>query len=791
MTSAQKNPVVAATTGEAQGINSPQQDSTPAAAKRLIEAFPCCNIKPGSKRPSGNAWQENPITPEQWAGAGVGVVCGPVEGFTTAVHGLDADIPHPEAAAAFKAWLDQYLAELGGMPLERVGKAPKFLVPFRFDDGEPLAKGEFTSKALWKDGIKGDNADKVQLEVLGAGNQFVAYATHPDTGKPYEWSGGQIHDIEPHELPALSRDNLAAIKAEFLRIMAEHGLAEDTLAVAKAAPAKPRANVSANDGGIIEKVVEAYRIGDILSGAGYTKTGTRWRCPDSSSGIPGVVLLTGDDGKERVYSHHGSDALANGYANDVFDVVVALEYGGAFSQAVRAEANKLDPEGQRQRQQEYMAANDAERKKLERDAASADAKAGRKAADDAEQEAATSDDLPPFPDDLIALPHGLGELQNYVYGTMIYPSPAAAGFTALAIYTSLAQSHLTINSMGGLGFNEQYMMLGGTGSGKEGTRKPFRYIHERLKRQVFNAGALPQILRSAPSSKQGLHKHLEDDNSLVMLSDEFGEWLCTTESGSPTQQALGYLMEIYSSALETVHPGGAVMNRYTPVKNPRVTLYTTSTAERMIETMTASQADSGSYNRFVYLPMGKTPSEKRYEGFEFEPCQRTMEPLEWLVAQSGTVYISPEAGERFKEQDMSVTEPIKHIDPPFGGRLGEQAIKLAGLVALSDKRTTISADDMDTAFALRVGLYKRTRALFAGEDAISDKHISVKAADQIRGRLEQKAVLYRSQLPAFSRAYRRLSVAEQNAVVVSLVEDGSMIQAEGSKARFESQLFDG
>jgi hypothetical protein len=140
---------------------------------------------------------------------------------------------------------------------------------------------------------------------------------------------------------------------------------------------------------------------------------------------------------------------------------------------------------------------------------------------------------------------------------------------------------------------------------------------------------------------------------------------------------------------------------------------------------------------------------------------------------------------------MSVTEPIKHIDPPFGGRLGEQAIKLAGLVALSDKRTTISADDMDTAFALRVGLYKRTRALFAGEDAISDKHISVKAADQIRGRLEQKAVLYRSQLPAFSRAYRRLSVAEQNAVVVSLVEDGSMIQAEGSKARFESQLFDG
>jgi hypothetical protein len=98
---------------------------------------------------------------------------------------------------------------------------------------------------------------------------------------------------------------------------------------------------------------------------------------------------------------------------------------------------------------------------------------------------------------------------------------------------------------------------------------------------------------------------------------------------------------------------------------------------------------------------------------------------------------------------------------------------------------------MNVAFSLRVGLYKRTKALFDGEGAISNQHITTKAADQIRAALERKPVLYRSQLPLYSRQYKQLSVAEQNAVVVSLIEDGSMRQAEGSKSRFTSHLFDG
>jgi len=86
--------------------------------------------------------------------------------------------------------------------------------------------------------------------------------------------------------------------------------------------------------------------------------------PDSSSGVPGIVLLHGDDGRERLYSHHGeADPLSNlnndGHSLDVFDVICIFEYGGDFSKAVAELAPDVDPEGQKQRQRDHMAAKEA------------------------------------------------------------------------------------------------------------------------------------------------------------------------------------------------------------------------------------------------------------------------------------------------------------------------------------------------------------------------------------------------------------------------------------------------
>jgi hypothetical protein len=136
-------------------------------------------------------------------------------------------------------------------------------------------------------------------------------------------------------------------------------------AKASKATSKPRPTVTGEQAGIIGKVLDAYSdIGAIIDQYDYKRAGSRWRCPNSTSGIPGVVRLTGSDGRERLYSHHGeADPLSNlnndGHALDVFDVLVALEYGGDFSRAVCELAKDLDPEGQRQRQRDHMAAKSA------------------------------------------------------------------------------------------------------------------------------------------------------------------------------------------------------------------------------------------------------------------------------------------------------------------------------------------------------------------------------------------------------------------------------------------------
>ena len=162
--------------------------------------------------------------------------------------------------------------------------------------------------------------------------------------------------LDPHD------DNHPLIKACVEAYEAE---AQKQEATASKATLKPRPTVTGEQAGIIGKVLDAYSdIGALIDQYDYKRAGSRWRCPNSTSGIPGVVRLTGSDGRERLYSHHGeADPLSNlnndGHALDVFDVLVALEYGGDFSRAVCELAKDLDPEGQKQRQRDHMAAKEA------------------------------------------------------------------------------------------------------------------------------------------------------------------------------------------------------------------------------------------------------------------------------------------------------------------------------------------------------------------------------------------------------------------------------------------------
>ena len=84
-----------------------------------------------------------------------------------------------------------------------------------------------------------------------------------------------------------------------------------------------------NDGHTVEELLTLY---------GYRNRGRKWLHPNSTSGIPGVVLLNG-----RYYSHHSqsTDPLADKHTHDAFDLFVAHEHGGDFDRAVKGRGRQL------------------------------------------------------------------------------------------------------------------------------------------------------------------------------------------------------------------------------------------------------------------------------------------------------------------------------------------------------------------------------------------------------------------------------------------------------------------
>lgn len=401
--------------------------------------------------------------------------------------------------------------------------------------------------------------------------------------------------------------------------------------------------------------------------------------------------------------------------------------------------------------------------------------------------------LPALPADLSALPHGLGDLQRWIVGYMTQPSAAAAGFTALATLAHFAMPAIKILSRDALGLNEQFLLLAPTGFGKEDLRKPFSKLSEAVSThpRVLAAGnlvfqRLAQIEYSAPASQQGLHRLLMKNRAHTFLSDEFAEWLGHAASDSHKQQALGHIMQAYSKAFETLAAPAIADTKaqYAPVSCPRVLVFATSTAERILETINASQADSGALNRFVILVAEQERIPKRYDvrAADFRPPAEVVELVAWLSAlpTDTEVGFTDEALNYYQAHDSAVLDPLRFADARLAGRLNEQAFKMAALIALSDRRMEIEVRDLAIAYGIREGLYHRAASMIGQDGALGGMHPTGRALEQLRLRFAARPFIYRSNLPKESRQFAKLSVGERQAVERALQEAG-FAKLEGGK----------
>jgi len=162
-------------------------------AEQLFEnGYEPIPIKTGEKIPAVSRWSTVTIDPAMIAGwslrhptCGIGLRTGRLVGVDIDI--LDPDRAHAAQALAFARF---------GETLVRVGHWPKRLLLYRTET--PFAK--------MKSG---------QIEILGLGQQFVAFGLHPGTGSPYSWPFGETPlDVPLSDLPVIEPSAAAAFLAE-------------------------------------------------------------------------------------------------------------------------------------------------------------------------------------------------------------------------------------------------------------------------------------------------------------------------------------------------------------------------------------------------------------------------------------------------------------------------------------------------------------------------------------------------------------------------------------------------
>jgi len=140
----------------------------------LANGYDPVPIRHGLKHPGFKGWQKSVATPEvisEWdakfARAGVGVLA-------ARTPGVDIDVRDEAVGTEIR----QFVEMMFGETLVRVGDAPKCLLVFQTDT--PFAK---VDTRMWIDAAGVEH----KVEILGDGQQWVAYHMHPERQKPYKW----------------------------------------------------------------------------------------------------------------------------------------------------------------------------------------------------------------------------------------------------------------------------------------------------------------------------------------------------------------------------------------------------------------------------------------------------------------------------------------------------------------------------------------------------------------------------------------------------------------------------
>lgn len=652
--------------------------------ERLVaRGYAILPIAPGTKKPgrfASGTWldyadwtrhADRPTTAlevQTWSGwpdAGIGVLGG-------GVAAVDVDIADdPELALGIERLARDRLGETHAV---RIGKAPKRLLVYR-------------TAAPFK-GIR-----RHPLEVLCLGQQFVAYAIHPETGEPYRWPQESLADLDIDRLPVIDEAMARAFLDEAFAMLPERlrpaQLSDLSLPLGRGEERRSHAQAGTLPAiraalAFIPNAELDYdswiRIGLALKGA-LGEAGADLFASWSAQASKNDAAVT-----DRTWAGFKPNSIGAGTIYHLAmqsgwkpDAGLVLD-GAAPVETVHPAAGLLATIG---------------------------------APPPEEAEPATR----PF--DLV-IPDGLvGDLTRYMVETARRPQPLLSlGASLCAVGALMGRQYRTESN---LRSNLYIVGVADSGSGKNHSR-------EIINELFVDAGLAGHLGGNKIASGAGLLTAIHRQPAILFQIDEFGMFLSAAadrrRSPRHITDILDNMTELYTAAgsifLGAEYANRDGLNERRDINQPCLCVYGTTTPLHFWNALQGSNVLDGSLARFIILPTDNDyPEENADTGLRTTP-RALLEQLRRIAAGGGrprkgnlvgktagpetavdplVVPMQPAAREVFRALSAEITRELREAQgtayTAILARIGENAQKLALIVAVGrdPKAPEITADD--------------------------------------------------------------------------------------------------
>lgn len=735
-------------------------------ARLVTNGYAILPIAPGTKKPglfARGAWHDYPqwnrhasratteievATWSTWPGCGVGIVGG-------AVAALDIDIAEDGELALHIERLAR--ERLGDTPALRIGKPPKRLLVYR--TREPFA------------GIR-----RAPLEVLCRGQQFVAYAEHPDTGRPYAWPDEGLADLDIESLPEIDAEQAAAFLDEALALIPP-----------ELRPKSLGAN-GANGGGnpCLPGHAQAGTLAAIRSALAWLPNAEL----DYDSWVRIGMALKGalGDAGAPLFADWSAQAAKN-------DPAATAKAWASFRPARIGAGTIYHLAMEKGWRPDPDLLLDGSQKVSEGDAHPAAGLLARLARPET-----AAPVLAPAPSFTLTIPGGLvGELARHMIDTARRPQPLlAVGASLCALGALMGRRYRTETD---LRTNLYIVGIADSGSGKNHAR-------EVVNRLFFEAGLAHHLGGNKIASGAGLLTALHRQPAILFQIDEFGMFLSAAadrkRSPRHVTEILDNMTELYSAA-SGVFLGAEYANRdgsneRRDIVQPCLCVYGTTTPLHFWGSLQGANVVDGSLARFIILVTDDDyPDENRSVGLRRSP-PGLIAGLQRLAEGGGrasgnlagrtsgpetavdpmTVPMDDAAQARFDALGEETTAELRAaagtFQTPILARIAENAAKVALVLAVGRDPVQPVIGLEEAAWAIDFVRHFARRTIDAVERHVADTETEahLKRLREII-RKAGSAGVTKSEL---TRASQWLRARDRDDILLTLVESGDIVTVE-------------